>query len=281
MMATRHQPEAQAKDRACCSRVGGLCELSLQQPREQHVSSAIVPIGYILLDEQPFEGFERGGDVEADTEIGDRPIFLKTAAIIDLVDYLSHFMLAHQRGLDLNRIRSKIAIRFFSMWSDEVIFLPVEKATPNMLDQSIPLPSINDPAELQQRTAYCQRWMRWNTEPYFEWYCDGRTLRISHETDDEIEEYNLVDDLRYYETFPACIEDWAVAIAKRIVDESKISLGENEREEVQKAVADALAASPITIRQLIGTGVIESNYFGLLTDEGFDILGEELRDRYS
>lgn len=139
-----------------------------------------------------------------------------------------------------------------------------------MLNNSILLPSIHDAEELRQRTAYCQRWIRFTAEGCSEWYCDGRTLRVSHELDDEIEVYDLVEDLQYYETFPACIEDWAVAIARRMVDESSFELSTVEREEVQRAIADSLVLNPNAVRQLIGTTVIEADYFGLLNDEGFE-----------
>ena len=145
-----------------------------------------------------------------------------------------------------------------------------------MLDESIPLPSINHPSELRQRSLYCYRWLRYSTEPYSEWYCDGRTLRISHEMDDEIEVYDLAKALQYYEVFPACVEDWSVAIATRLVDESTIAFGDGEREEVQRALADSLAMNPTAVRQLIGTGVIEEGYFGLLNDEGFEEAREDL-----
>ena len=144
-----------------------------------------------------------------------------------------------------------------------------------MLNESIPLSSINDPKELQQRTEYCRRFMRCSTQPYYEWYCDGQTLRISHESDDEIEEYNLVEDLNYYENFPACVEDWAVAIAQRIIDGSTIELGEEERKEVKEVVANALATSPAAVRHIIGTAVIEENYFGLQPHERSEVSAEE------
>lgn len=139
-----------------------------------------------------------------------------------------------------------------------------------MLNESIPLPSINDFAELVQRTKYCHRWIHWSTERYDEWYCDGRTLRISHVDDDKIEEYDIVEDLQYYESFPPCVEDWANAIALRIVDESALEFCEGEREVVQRAIADSLALNPSAIRQLIGTTVIEADFFGLLNDEDFE-----------
>ncbi|MCE9527694.1 MAG: hypothetical protein K8R36_16760 [Planctomycetales bacterium] len=139
-----------------------------------------------------------------------------------------------------------------------------------MLDKSIPLPSIHDADELRQRTAYCHHWMRFSTEGYSEWYCDGRTLRISRALDDEIEAYDLVKDLGYYESFPACIEDWADAIAMRIVDESLLDFSNGERDEVQSAIADSLVLNPSAVRQLIGTSVIETDYFGLLNDGDFE-----------
>ncbi len=139
-----------------------------------------------------------------------------------------------------------------------------------MLDHSIPLPSNKDADELRQRTAYCHRWLRFATEAYSEWYCDGRTLRISHEHDDEIEVYDLVKDLQYYESFPACIEDWADAIAMRIADESAFDFSDGEREELEMALADSLALNPSAVRQLIGTAVIEEDFFSLLNDGDFE-----------
>lgn len=145
-----------------------------------------------------------------------------------------------------------------------------------MLDESIPLPSIDHPSELRQRSLYCQQWLRYSTEPYAEWYCDGRTLRISHVMNDEIEVYDLVKDLQYYESFPACIEDWVDAIATRLVDESTLEFSHGEREEAQRALADSLAMNPAAVRQLIGSAVIEEDYFGLLNDEGFEEAREDL-----
>ncbi len=130
-----------------------------------------------------------------------------------------------------------------------------------MLDESIPLPSILDADELRQRTAYCQWWIRFSTEDFSEWYCDGRTLRVSHSLDDKIEVYDLVKDLQYYESFPACIEDWADAIALRIADESAFDFSDGERETVQKAIADSLVLNPSAIRQLIGTTIVEEDFF--------------------
>lgn len=138
-----------------------------------------------------------------------------------------------------------------------------------MLDNPIPLPSIHDADELRQRTEYCQRWMRFSTESYSEWYCDGRTLRISRALDDRSEAYDLVKDLGYYESFPACIEDWADAIAMRIVDESLIDFSNGERDEVQSAIAESLVLNASAVRQLIGSAVIEEDFFRLLNDGDF------------
>lgn len=143
-----------------------------------------------------------------------------------------------------------------------------------MLDESVPLPSIKDADELRQRTAFCKHFLV--TEEYDEFYCDGRTLRVMPVLDDAVDFYDLVVDLNYYEAFPACIEDWADAIAGRLVDESTMEFAERERDEVHDSLAKALTSCPDAVRALIGTVVIEEDYFGLLEDSD----GKGLLDDY-
>jgi hypothetical protein len=134
----------------------------------------------------------------------------------------------------------------------------------SMLPEDTPLPSINDPEELRQRTAFCRFFLV--TEEYTEWYCDGRTLHVMDFTGQQLE-YDLIEDLQYYQTFPACIEDWAEAISRRIVDGSSFDSGAEEGKAVAASIASALLARPESIRALIGTAVIEEDYFELLDDE--------------
>jgi hypothetical protein len=133
-----------------------------------------------------------------------------------------------------------------------------------MLRGPIPLPSVKDPEELRRRTAFCRFFLV--TEEYTEWYCDGRTLHVLNYAGQHLT-YDLIEDLQYYQTFPACIEDWAEAISRRIVDGSSFNSGVEEGKAVAAAIGSALLACPESVRALIGTPVIEEDYFGLLDEE--------------
>ena len=82
----------------------------------------------------------------------------------------------------------------------------------------------------------------------------------SHELDDEIEVLDLSMDLKYYDTNPPGIEDGAEASAGRIADE--LPLDEEERAEIRASLAKSLVLSPDSIQSLIGSAIIEEDYFG-------------------
>ena len=58
---------------------------------------------------------------------------------------------------------------------------------------------------------------------------------------------------------------WADAIAGSLCDELHMGLDATDLDRLQKVLSQALANSPAAMRQLIGTGVIEEEYFEMLT----------------